>query len=200
MSRNIEVPLYRLAHARSGDKGNRLNIALICCDPRVLRDHCRAGDRGARSRAFRCATTRAKSCATSCRSCSPSTIVLDDVLEGGVNASLGLDGHGKSLSFFLLTHEDRGRIRLARAVHDAGIPRAFADVTKDNPMLRLIATAGCSPVLAERPRFSAQIQAPGAKLSERAIRFVVPFAPAAPPMRSRACSAQKLRTRRAGPS
>ena len=28
--------------------------------------------------------------------------VLDDVLEGGVNGSLGLDGHGKSLSFLLL--------------------------------------------------------------------------------------------------
>ena len=28
--------------------------------------------------------------------------VLDDVLEGGVNASLGLDGHGKSLSYLLL--------------------------------------------------------------------------------------------------
>ena len=29
--------------------------------------------------------------------------VLDDVLEGGVNASLGHDGHGKSLSYFMLT-------------------------------------------------------------------------------------------------
>ncbi|MGO4816646.1 hypothetical protein AB4156_44875, partial [Cupriavidus sp. 2MCAB6] len=28
--------------------------------------------------------------------------VLDDVLDGGVNASLGLDGHGKTLSFLLL--------------------------------------------------------------------------------------------------
>lgn len=28
--------------------------------------------------------------------------VLDDVLEGGVNSSLGLDGHGKTLSFLLL--------------------------------------------------------------------------------------------------
>ena len=28
--------------------------------------------------------------------------VLDDVLEGGVNSSLGLDGHGKSLSYLLL--------------------------------------------------------------------------------------------------
>ena len=29
----IEVPLYRLAHARTGDKGNRINIALICREP-----------------------------------------------------------------------------------------------------------------------------------------------------------------------
>ena len=28
--------------------------------------------------------------------------VIDDVLEGGVNGSLNLDGHGKSLSFLLL--------------------------------------------------------------------------------------------------
>jgi hypothetical protein len=28
--------------------------------------------------------------------------VLDDVLDGGVNGSLGLDGHGKTLSFLLL--------------------------------------------------------------------------------------------------
>jgi hypothetical protein len=31
--RKVEVPLHRLAHARSGDKGNQLNIALICYDP-----------------------------------------------------------------------------------------------------------------------------------------------------------------------
>ena len=29
--------------------------------------------------------------------------VLDHALDGGVNASLGLDGHGKTLSFRLLT-------------------------------------------------------------------------------------------------
>jgi hypothetical protein len=28
--------------------------------------------------------------------------VLDDVLDGGVNGSLNLDGHGKALSFLLL--------------------------------------------------------------------------------------------------
>jgi hypothetical protein len=31
--------------------------------------------------------------------------VIDQVLEGGVNMSLGLDGHGQSLSFFLLSME-----------------------------------------------------------------------------------------------
>jgi hypothetical protein len=31
--------------------------------------------------------------------------VLDDVLDGGVNGSLGLDGHGKTLSFLLLSAE-----------------------------------------------------------------------------------------------
>jgi hypothetical protein len=35
--------------------------------------------------------------------------VLDDVLEGGVNASLGLDGHGKALSFLLLAASVRVR-------------------------------------------------------------------------------------------
>ena len=31
--------------------------------------------------------------------------VIDDVLQGGVNASLNLDGHGKTLSFLVLTLE-----------------------------------------------------------------------------------------------
>jgi hypothetical protein len=31
--------------------------------------------------------------------------VIDQVLEGGVNRSLGLDGHGQSLSFHLLAME-----------------------------------------------------------------------------------------------
>jgi hypothetical protein len=30
---SITLPLRRLAHARSGDKGNRANIAVVCHDP-----------------------------------------------------------------------------------------------------------------------------------------------------------------------
>ena len=98
----IEVPLYRLAHARTGDKGNRCNIALICRDPafyatiaaQVTAERVAAHFAARRPRQV----TRyelPKLCAFN--------FVLDDVLDGGVNASLGLDGHGKALSFFLLT-------------------------------------------------------------------------------------------------
>ena len=44
--------------------------------------------------------------------------VLDDVLEGGVNASLGLDGHGKSLSFLLLDMP----VQIAIAAHSEATP------------------------------------------------------------------------------
>jgi hypothetical protein len=102
MTNHIDVPMYRLAHARSGDKGNRLNIALVCRDPNFY------GPLAEQLTAERVAEIFA--------SRRPSAVmrynlpkllafnfVLDDLLEGGVNASLGLDGHGKSLSFLLLS-------------------------------------------------------------------------------------------------
>jgi hypothetical protein len=102
MSRNIEVALYRLAHARSGDKGDRLNIALICYDPAFYATIAEQATAERVAAHFAARRPRKvvryelpKLCAFN--------YVLDDVLEGGVNASLGLDGHGKSLSFLLLT-------------------------------------------------------------------------------------------------
>jgi hypothetical protein len=102
MSAKVGVPLYRLAHARSGDKGNRLNIALICRDrafyPTLAEEV--TADRVA-------AHFAARQPGNVMRYELPKLFafnyVLDDVLQGGVNSSLGLDGHGKSLSFFLLT-------------------------------------------------------------------------------------------------
>lgn len=100
MSRTT-VELRDIANARSGDKGDRLNIALVCRDPA----HYAAV--AAQVTAERVAQVFARR--------KPSRVVrydlpklaafnfvLDNVLEGGVNASLGLDGHGKSLSFMLL--------------------------------------------------------------------------------------------------
>jgi hypothetical protein len=93
--------LQEIANARSGDKGNRLNIALICRDPahypaiaEQIKSECVAAAFAARKPTRVVRYDLPKLAAFN--------FVLDDVLEGGVNASLGLDGHGKSLSFLLL--------------------------------------------------------------------------------------------------
>jgi hypothetical protein len=97
-----DVLLHRLAHARSGDKGNRLNIVLICYRPeffdtvaeQVTPDRVAAlfaNRKVGRIQRFELPRLWAFN------------FVLDQALDGGVNASLGLDGHGKTLSFKLLT-------------------------------------------------------------------------------------------------
>ncbi|HET9174960.1 MAG TPA: hypothetical protein VFN84_01275 [Pseudolabrys sp.] len=95
------VRLHELANARSGDKGDRLNVALVCRDP----SHYPAI--AAQVTAKRVAEVFAARKPTrvvrfDLPKLAAFNFVLDDVLEGGVNASLGLDGHGKSLSFLLL--------------------------------------------------------------------------------------------------
>jgi hypothetical protein len=97
----IEVPLYRLAHARTGDKGNRINIALICREPRFYATIA-AEVTAERVRAHFAARRPANVTRYALPRLSAFNFVLDDVLEGGVNACLGLDGHGKALSFHLL--------------------------------------------------------------------------------------------------
>jgi hypothetical protein len=100
MSR-VEVPLYRLAHARTGDKGNRINIALVCREPRFYATL--AAEVTAEYVKAHFATRRpTKVTRYELPRLFAFNFVLDDVLEGGVNAALGLDGHGKALSFHLL--------------------------------------------------------------------------------------------------
>ena len=100
----IDVPLYRLAHARTGDKGNRSNIALICRKPEFYATI--AAQVTAERVAEHFAARRpSKVTRYELPKLSAFNFVLDNVLDGGVNASLGLDGHGKALSFFLLTAE-----------------------------------------------------------------------------------------------
>lgn len=95
------IPLYELAHARTGDKGNRSNISVIAYRPDdfslLLREltvervaeHFRFRDPGLIAR-FVVPQLFAMN------------FVIDDVLDGGVNLSLNLDAHGKSLSYWLL--------------------------------------------------------------------------------------------------
>ena len=95
------VTLHEIANARSGDKGNRLNIALVCRDPAhypAVAEQITA-ERVAEAFAARRPSRVVR---YDLPKLSAFNFVLDDVLEGGVNASLGLDGHGKSLSFLLL--------------------------------------------------------------------------------------------------
>ncbi|MGX5734977.1 AtuA-related protein [Bosea thiooxidans] len=96
------ISLYRVAHARSGDKGNRLNIAVVCREARYfapLQERLTAD--------FVAAVFRERKPSAVKRYELPRlhafNFVLDDVLDGGVNGSLGLDGHGKTLSFLLLS-------------------------------------------------------------------------------------------------
>lgn len=97
----MQIPLYDIAHARAGDKGNCSNISLIpyndCDYPLLLQQitERRVFDwfqsKGAtRVMRFELPLLPALN------------FVIEGVLEGGVNESLNLDSHGKSLSFLLL--------------------------------------------------------------------------------------------------
>lgn len=109
----IEVPLIRVAHARAGDKGNRLNVSVLPYDAaaypllveqlteaRVLALYAHRG--AAAVRRYELPLLPALN------------FVIDDVLEGGVNGSLNLDGHGKSNSYILLGATVRMPARFVR--------------------------------------------------------------------------------------
>ena len=97
----LTVPLYRLAHSRTGDKGNRSNISVIAWHPAlwdVLVDQV-TEVAVARQFALRQPRDVARYLLPQLHAMN---FVLDDVLDGGVNDSLNLDSHGKALSYLLL--------------------------------------------------------------------------------------------------
>ena len=101
MSTCLEVPLYRAAHGRTGDKGNRSNISLIAWHPALWPLLVEQVTEAVVAQQF---AHRRPSRVT--RHLLPQlqamNFVLDEVLDGGVNDSLNLDSHGKALSFLLL--------------------------------------------------------------------------------------------------
>lgn len=112
------VTLHEIANARSGDKGNRLNVALVCRVPAHYAEIARqvTADRVGLAFASRKPTEVRR---YDLPKLAAFNFVLDDVLEGGVNASLGLDGHGKSLSFLLLQIE----VEIGDAVPESRLTR-----------------------------------------------------------------------------
>jgi len=98
------VRLTEIANARAGDKGNRLNIALVCRDPAHYAALARQVTAERVAQVF-AARKPSRVVRYDLPRLAAFNFVLDDVLEGGVNMSLGLDGHGKSLSYLLLAAE-----------------------------------------------------------------------------------------------
>ncbi len=98
------IALHRLAHARAGDKGNRLNLSLIAHDSAHFAHLAREVTEAKVLALF------AHRGATAVRrydlpGLGAFNFVVEDVLQGGVNGALNLDGHGKTLSFLLLSME-----------------------------------------------------------------------------------------------
>ncbi|MBS7778200.1 hypothetical protein [Acidovorax sp. CCYZU-2555] len=100
-SNTLSLPLYRLAHGRTGDKGNRSNISVIAYHPLlwpVIEAQVTA-ERVAAHFAARSPSNVARHVLPRLQALN---FVIDDVLEGGVNSALNLDTHGKALAFDLL--------------------------------------------------------------------------------------------------
>lgn len=97
----VTVPLHGVAHGRAGDKGNRLNVSIMPYDPAAFTI---LANQLTEKVVLALYAHRGASCVK--RYDLPllpaMNFVIDDVLEGGVNGSLNLDGHGKSNSFILL--------------------------------------------------------------------------------------------------
>lgn len=97
----VEVPLYRLAHGRTGDKGNISNISVIAWSEELfpLLLERLTEDAVRRWFALRKPTRVTR---YSLPSIAALNFVIEGVLDGGVNDALNLDAHGKALSFHLL--------------------------------------------------------------------------------------------------
>jgi len=98
----IEIPLYEIAHGRTGDKGDRLNVSIIPFDKSGYDP---IAEQVTETRMLEMFQHRG---ATETRrydlpKLKAFNFVIENVLQGGVNNSLNLDGHGKTLSFHALS-------------------------------------------------------------------------------------------------
>jgi hypothetical protein len=98
------LPLHQLAHSRAGDKGDTATICVIAYEPahfpllveQVTVEQVQRIFHGRTPTAIRRYVLPQLSALH---------FVLEGALDGGVNESLNLDAHGKTLSFLLLSLE-----------------------------------------------------------------------------------------------
>ena len=96
------IELHRIAHSRTGDKGGTANISLIAYKPEIFPLLVEQVTEEKVRELF-----RHRNPSSVRRYILPKigamNFVLENVLDGGVNDSLNLDSHGKTLSYLLLS-------------------------------------------------------------------------------------------------
>ncbi|MDN7176837.1 hypothetical protein M0D69_02120 [Caballeronia sp. SEWSISQ10-4 2] len=98
------MKLRQLAHSRTGDKGNTLNVSVICYHARHY-DHLLAHVTPERVKAHLSDVVKGEVTRFELPGISAMNFVLGRALGGGVTRSLALDAHGKSLSSALMDLE-----------------------------------------------------------------------------------------------
>ena len=176
----MKIALHRIAHGRTGDKGDRSNISVIAWEPAFwphLVDQV-TEDAVARQFADRCPSRVTRHLLPKLQAMN---FVLDNVLDGGVNDSLNLDSHGKSLSYLLLDIEIDVPDDLAGhlvGTDPAPLPHTTPEET---PLNRPIPspTARRAGLLALAVAATLPFSSPVARAQDypsKTITFIVPFA------------------------
>ena len=98
------IKLRKLAHSRTGDKGNTSNISLIAFDPRHY-EHLRRHVTAERVKQRFAGIALGEVLRFELPKIGALNFVLQHALGGGVTRSLALDAHGKSLGSALLDIE-----------------------------------------------------------------------------------------------
>ncbi|RDV00633.1 AtuA-related protein [Trinickia dinghuensis] len=98
------MKLRELAHSRTGDKGNTLNVSVICRDPKHY-EHLRRHLTTERVKAWLADFVLGEVVRYDLPRLAAFNLVLGNALGGGVTRSLALDAHGKSVSSIVLDME-----------------------------------------------------------------------------------------------
>ena len=97
----MRVPLHAIAHGRAGDKGDTSNVSVIAYRAEAWPHLLEQVTPEAVQQAFaHLGVTKVHR--YELPNLRALNFVIEGALQGGVNASLGLDRHGKTLSFLLL--------------------------------------------------------------------------------------------------
>ncbi|WP_027797588.1 AtuA-related protein [Paraburkholderia acidipaludis] len=98
------MKLRELAHSRTGDKGNTLNVSVICHDPKHY-EYLRETLSAECVKAWLADFVRGDVVRYELPRLAAFNFVLGQALGGGVTRSLALDAHGKSVSSIVLDLE-----------------------------------------------------------------------------------------------